>query len=60
MDEIDCLQVEIIELEQRIITLRKLVETKLQNLEKPQSKSHSHDCDREKKDNEYVNRLVFS
>jgi len=57
MDEIDCLQVEIIELEQRIITLRKLVETKLQKLE---SKSPSHDCDREKKDNEYVNRLVFS
>jgi hypothetical protein len=31
MDEIDCLQVEIIELEQKIIDLKKLVEIKLKN-----------------------------
>ena len=76
MDEIDCLQVEIIELEQRIIILKKLVQVKLDNLEKNKElsclDSTLKECDREKDSkggnplasyseyNHYVNSLIFS
>ena len=75
MDEIDCLQIEIIELEQRIILLKKLVQVKLKELENKKDlvclNCSLKECDREKevdvgKQNlrgeyaHYVNSLIFS
>jgi hypothetical protein len=74
MDEIDCLQVEIIELEQKIIDLKKLVEIKLKNKIIADSKSSLNNNIGEKtKQNSnpllhngkqeyyhYVNALAFS
>lgn len=75
MDEIDCLQIEIIELEQRILLLKKLVQVKLDELKNKNVlsclNSTLKECGREKELNDekqklcgeysqYVNSLVFS
>jgi hypothetical protein len=60
MDEIDCLQVEIIELEQKIIDLKKLVDIKLKNNIIAYSKSSLNNNVGEKKVEKNSNTLLHS
>ena len=60
MDEIDCLQVEIIELEQKIIDLKKLVEIKLKDKIITDSKSSLNNNIGEKKVEQNSNPLLHN